>query len=574
MPPAAQHPVGHLLTVLAIGVVILVAVALAPRWPSLARLVRAGGSASTALVPRLLAFTTFLAGVILLFSGAIPAKAGRLGWVIDVLPLPVVELSAYLESVAGIVLIVLARGLQRRLDAAYHLTLWVLAAGITFAIASALDVEQAAFLSIMFAALLPCRRYFYRRSSLLEERFTRGWFGALAGVLAATAALAYIGYGRQFVSTRVFWDFTGDAQGPRAARGLTLVIVTLLALSMARLLRPARVRPPRQAMDMTTIELIVAESPRANAHLALIGDKEFLLSERGGAFIMMGTSGECRVAMGDPVGPIDQASALVEQLITQCDREGSWPVFYRVGPQLLYLYLEYGLAVSKLGEVARVPLRDFSLEGSSRRNLRRVWRKLVDAGCTFEVLPGSAAHEHLPALRGISNEWLAEKNAREKTFSLGHFDPAFVARGPLALVRMDERIVAFATGWAAGERAEVEVDLMRHVSDAPPGIMRYLLTEFMLWSRAQGYAHFNLGMVPLSGIRTGAGAPVWNQLAAAIRIGGERYYNFQGLREFKAWFYPEWEPSYLVSPGGTRRPIAVANIATLIAGGRAGLVRN
>ena len=563
----------HLLGVLTVGVFILVAIALAPRWPALARLVRAGGSASAAVIPRVLALTTFLAGVILLFSGATPAKMGRLGWVNDVLPLPIVELSAYLESVAGIVLILLARGLQRRLDAAYHLTLWVIGGGIVFAIASSLDVEQAAFLSIMFAALLPCRRFFYRRSSLLDERFTRGWFGALAGVLAATAALAYIAYGRQLVSTRVFWDFTGGAQAPRAARGLSLVIVTLLALSVARLLRPSRSRPARQPADIAVIERVVRDSPRANAHLALLGDKEFLVSERGGAFIMMGAAGEYRVSMGDPVGPADQAGELVERLVTQCDREGSFPVFYRVGPQFLYLYLEYGLAVNKLGEVARVSLHDFNLEGPARRNLRRVWRKAVDTGCTFEVIAGSAAHEHMAILREISNEWLADKNAREKTFSLGHFDPLFIARGPIALVRLDGRIVAFASAWASGQKAEVEVDLMRHLSDAPPGIMRYLLTEYMLWAKEQDYTFFNLGMVPLSGIRTGAAAPVWNQLAAAIRIGGERYYNFQGLREFKAWFYPEWEPSYLVSPGGTRRPIAIANIATLISGGGAGLVR-
>ena len=564
---------GHLLSVLVVAILIFIAVALAPRWPALARLVRAGGSASTVLVPRLLAFTTFLGGVILLFSGATPAKTGRIGWLNDVLPLPIIELSAYSESVAGIVLILLARGLQRRLDAAYHLTLWVLGGGIVVALASSLDVEQAAFLSVMFAALLPCRRYFYRRSSVLEERFTRGWFGAVGGVLAATAALAYIGYGRQLVSSGVFWDFTGQAQGPRAARGLTLVVVTLLALSVARLLRPARARPVRDVADLPAVEQIVAASRRANAHLALLGDKEFLLSESRTSFIMMGTSGECRIAMGDPVGPIEEAGSLVDRLITQCDREGSWPVFYRVGPQLLYLYLDYGLAVNKLGEVARVPLADFTLDGAKRRNLRRVWRKLVDAGCTFEVIPGAHAAAHMSVLREISNEWLAEKNAREKTFSLGHFDPVMIMRGPLALVRTGERIVAFATGWPAGAHAEVEVDLMRHVSDAPPGVMRYLLTEFMLWARAEGYAYFNLGMVPLSGIRTGTAAPVWNQLAAAIRIGGERYYNFQGLREFKAWFYPDWEPSYLVSPGGTRRPIAIANIAALISGGGAGVIR-
>ncbi|CAN5327858.1 hypothetical protein BH09GEM1_BH09GEM1_41100 [soil metagenome] len=80
--------------------------------------------------------------------------------------------------------------------------------------------------------------------------------------------------------------------------------------------------------------------------------------------------------------------------------------------------------------------------------------------------------------------------------------------------------------------------------------MRYLLTEFMLWSKTEGWADFNLGMVPLSGIKTGTAAPLWNQMANALRSSGERYYNFQGLREFKACFYPERSRATSSHPGG------------------------
>jgi phosphatidylglycerol lysyltransferase len=95
----------------------------------------------------------------------------------------------------------------------------------------------------------------------------------------------------------------------------------------------------------------------------------------------------------------------------------------------------------------------------------------------------------------------------------------------------------------------------------------------MLWAKREGYAQFNLGMVPLAGISAGEDGPLWNQIMSAVRAGGERYYNFQGLREFKAWFYPEWEPSYLASPGGTKRPLIVANVATLVSSGMSGVVR-
>lgn len=564
---------GHSFAALVLVVVALIAVMAGRRSPAFVRMVKAGGNLTAALIPRAFALTTFVAGMILLFSGATPGKASRMGWIDQVLPLPIIEVSAYFESIAGIALILLARGLQRRLDAAYHLTLWVLGGGIVFALASALDVEQAILLAVMLIAFLPSQRFFYRRSSLFDERFTRGWYVAIIGVVIATAALTYQAYGHEVVTTRVFWDFSGADEGARAARALTFAIVVLLSLSLARLLRPSRFRVAAPSVDLAAVEAIVRRSTRANAHLALLGDKEILLDESKSAMLMTGTSGSSRIVMGDPIGPLPQATALVDQFIRQCDHEGTWPVFHRVGPELLYLYLDYGLAVVKLGEVARVPLADFSLEGPQRRNLRRVWRKHVDAGCTFEVIPAHEVADHLARLRVISNEWLGQKRAREKGFSLGRFDERFVTRGPVAVVRIGETIVAFGTLWESGGKAEVEIDLMRHSHDAPAGVMRYLLTEAMLWARQQGYAHFNLGMVPLAGIRTGSVAPLWNQMASAMRIGGERYYNFQGLRDFKAWFYPEWEPNYLVSPGGTKRPLIVANIAALVAGGAGGVLR-
>jgi len=350
------------------------------------KLLRASSSVTGALVPRALAVSTFVGGVILLFSGATPAHTGRMGWVADMLPLPIIEISAYFVSILGVALILLARGLQRRLDAAYHLTLWVLAGGIVFALTSAFDIEQAVLLAIMFVALQRCHRFFYRRSSLFDERFTRGWYVAIGGVLAATAALAWMGYGHDIVSTRVFWQYEEMAQAPRAARALSLAFITLLTLSLARLLRPARVRAAEQVMDLDAVAAIVRESPRANAHLAFLGDKDIVFDETRTAFLMVGTAGASRVVMGDPVGPIAAATRLFDAFIHECDRNGSWPVFYRVGPQLLYLYLDYELSIVKLGEVAHVPLDTFSLEEPTRRTLRRVCRKLVDTGCSFEVV--------------------------------------------------------------------------------------------------------------------------------------------------------------------------------------------
>ncbi len=553
---------------------IIGAIALARRHEQLRHATGLAGGWMGAAAPRFFAAITFLAGAIMIFSGATPARAGRLGWINDVLPLPLVEMSAYFASIAGIALIILARGLQHRLDAAYHLAVWLLLGGIVFALASALDIEQAAVLSVMLLVLVPSRRFFYRKASILEERFTAGWIVAMVLVLVGAAAMAYARYGEAGLGADVFWRFGAQAQGPRAQRALIMAAITLAAFGVAQLLGPARHKHAAvSAEDLELAGVIAATSPRASAQLAFLGDKSIMFDSTRTAFIMYGVAGRSWVALGDPVGPVRESVALIERFITECDRSDGWPVFYRVTPALLHLYLDYALAVVKLGEIARLSLPDFSLDGPKRRNLRRVHRKAIDEGCTFEVVDPSLVDAMLPQLEPISDAWLSAKGVREKGFSLGRFEADFVKRSVVGVVRQNERIIAFVTLWSSGQHGEVEVDLMRFVEEAPSGIMRYALIEAMFWASAHGYAWFNLGPAPLSGIRISAVAPMWNQVSVVIRGVGERYYNFQGLRDFKDWFYPDWEPIYLVSPGGTKRPRILANISTLISGGVGGLFR-
>jgi phosphatidylglycerol lysyltransferase len=539
----------------------------------LERLLRVSGHVAPAIVPRVLAITTFLAGSILLFSGATPARAGRLGWLHDFLPIPIIVVSHFFGSVAGAGLLILARGIQRRLDAAYHLTVALLAAGIVFSLLKEFDYEGAIILSLMLLAFLPSRRYFYRKASLIEERFTSGWIAAILLVVLGSVVLGIISYGNPAVGAARFWDFSLRAQAPRFVRGMAGVMVLFIIVAVARLMRPAR---PARALpssdELNRLWPVVQASPDAEANLVFLGDKSLLVNDDCTGFVMYAVAGRSWVALGDPVAPPDQMASLAQRFVELCDRHGGWAVFYKASRQQLYLYLDLGLSVVKLGEEARVPLESFSLEGPERRNLRRMWRRAEQEGCSFEVMGAQRVCSILPRLRAISDEWLTSKRTREKRFSLGYFDERYLSRYPAALVRRDGDIVAFANVWQSGEKAELSVDLMRFSTSAPPGVMRYLLAELMLWGKERGYEWFNLGMAPLSGLQASAVAPLWNQLGTAIYGYGERFYNFQGVRDFKEWFHPVWEPKYLVSSGGAARPVIIANIASLIAGGFEGVV--
>lgn len=571
-PQLPQHH--YVLVFTALLSVGYVGIALFKHTAPVQRLIRLGGDWPAAVVPRFLGIITFLAGALLLFSGATPAVASKLDWLDAWIPLPIVELSHFVDNLVGVTLLILARGVERRLDAAYHLTIAMLVAGIFLSILRALDIEQAVVLALMLVTFIPSRKYFYRRSSLIEERFSASWVSAILLVVLGSIALGLVSYADLHLSTETFFRVDTRAEESRFLRATAGVLAALVIFAALRLLRPARHIIPSPTVDETdAARAIAALYPEAAAQLAFLGDKYFFFNEKRTGFIMYAVSGRSWVSLGDPVAPVSDAAVLIREWIAMVDRNGGWPVFYKVAPTLLYLYLDHGLSVVKLGEEARVSLAEFSLEGSSRRNLRRVWRKIVDEGCTFEVVHPDALGPIMPELRAVSDQWIEQKHAREKGFSLGFFEEGYVSRYPVAIARKDGRIVAFSNAWVSGRKEEVEADLMRYTTDAPPGIMRYLLVEMMLWAKSEGFHWFNLGMASLSGLSAHSRAPIWNQMALAVRGYGERFYNFQGIREFKQWFYPEWEPRFLVSPGGALRPVVLANIASLVAGGLQGVVK-
>jgi phosphatidylglycerol lysyltransferase len=187
------------------------------------------------------------------------------------------------------------------------------------------------------------------------------------------------------------------------------------------------------------------------------------------------------------------------------------------------------------------------------------------------VLTAAAVDGVMDELGVVSDAWLAEKHTREKGFSLGFFTPDYVRRCPVAVVRRAGAIVAFANLWLGAGKEELSVDLMRHRPDAPSGVMDLLFAELMSWGKAEGYAWFNLGMAPLSGLEDRALAPLWSRVGAMVFQHGEHFYNFQGLRAYKEKFHPIWTPRYLASPGGIALPRVLVNLATLISGGLRGV---
>jgi phosphatidylglycerol lysyltransferase len=538
----------------------------AHRGPAV-RLARLGRAFLNAVTPQAISIAVFVAGAVLLFSGATPGLGPRLELLRDFVPLPILELSHLLGSAVGVGLLVIAHGLYRRLDAAWWLTMWLLCAGILLSLLKGFDYEEATILGVIATVMVLARGRFLRRASLIEQQYSGPWIVALFLVLVTVAWLVIFAYRHVPYGNQLWWEFAFHATAPRSLRASMFAAVIAAAYGLWRLLRPAPqpIAPPSEA-DLERAAALIAEVEDSSANLALLGDKNLQFNAERTAFIMYQVSGNSWVAMGDPVGRPEAYESLAWQFLEKCDVMAVSPVFYQVKPENLPLYIDLGLNLSKLGEEARVPLDSFSLEGSARAELRQAQRRASREGAEFEVVPRANVDAILPQLRAVSDAWLAEKNTAEKRFSLGFFDDRYLRHFDCATVRRDGAIVAFANLWRGGSN-ELSVDLMRYSGAAPKGVIDFLLIECMLWGKIQGYHWFNLGMAPLSGLEEHALAPAWHKIGRMVQRYGETFYPFEGLRKYKEKFLPVWRPRYLAAPHGLAMAGALLDVTALISGG-------
>lgn len=518
--------------------------------------------------PLALSITVMLAGIVLLVSGSSPGIEQRLAFVGNLLPLPLLELSHLLGSAFGMGLLIIARGLQRRLHGAYQLAMVLLVSGIVVSLLKGLDYEEAALLAVALALLRGSKRAFYRQGSLLQQRFSPSWITMILLVILGSVWVGLFSHRHVEYSDELWWQFSLNADAPRMLRASLLAVIVAVGFALSRLIRP--IAPPRGDVpenEYSVIRRIVAGSTDPLANAALMGDKRFFFNDAHSAFIMYQVSGRSWIALGDPVGPASEAEALLWRFRELCDRYDGRPAFYQIADGNLTNYLDMGLTLSKLGEEARVSLRDFSLQGARRATVRQMRNRGTRSGARFEVVHSGDVPQLLPELERVSDAWLSVKSAGEKGFSLGSFSRDYLVNFDTAVVRVDDAVVAFANIWQATAGSELSVDLMRHSDSAPKGVMDYLFVELMLWGQARGFDWFNLGMAPLSGLEQHALAPVWHKLGNLIYHHGESFYNFEGLRFYKQKFEPEWRPRYLACSDARGLPRVILDTAVLISGG-------
>lgn len=465
--------------------------------------------------PQVMSIIILFAGALLLFSGSIPVGFER-SESSSYVPLLAIELSHLLGASAGVGLLICARGTYRRLTSSFNLTVKLLSVGVLTSMVKGFGYRESVALTFILIVLAYTRPEYHRDATLYDEGFPAEWVSLLSVILAITIWLGLFSFKCIPYTQELWWNFGYEGEYSRFLRSTLVVMAGFGVLLLVNVLRPDPLSELPEKRILQRVRNILKKESNPRANLVLLGDKRLRYSPSENAFLMYQIKGKSWVVLGDPVGEEEHHAELIWNFRALCDRYGTWPVFYLVDGDKLPLYQPLGLSIDKIGEDALVPLEKFTLAGSLQSQLWENYDQVLRQGLKLEIVDADDVAKLIPELRTISDNWVANTHNTEMGFARGFFDPYYVIKFPCAIVKKNNRIIAFAVVWQSADKQQIALDLVRFHSDAPQYIMDFMIIEMMILARTQGCRWFNLGLAPLPGFETHPLAPLWEKLATLM----------------------------------------------------------
>jgi phosphatidylglycerol lysyltransferase len=328
---------------------------------------------------------------------------------------------------------------------------------------------------------------------------------------------------------------------------LYLITLTASVYSGFALFRPMLYRFRMVPRERAMAREIVQQYARTPLDLfKLWPDKSYFFSPSHRCVIAYRVSDNAAIALGDPVGPEAEIGTTAREFLEMCRENGWTAAFYQTLPDFLPVYGRLRLKRLKIGDDAMVDLPDFSLQGKSKRELRCKVRQLEAMGIHCRAFEPPVPDDIIEQLKTVSDQWLRIPGRRERSFTLGQFNPDYLRSNPVLVVVNSVGTVLAFINLISVNKSEITGDLMRRRTDAPNGTMDYLFIKLFVYARERGYARVSLGMAPMTGFQKCEDASMEERAIHRLFQKLDFLFSFRGLYRYKAKFATSWEPRYLV----------------------------
>ncbi len=291
--------------------------------------------------------------------------------------------------------------------------------------------------------------------------------------------------------------------------------------------------PPGGAL-MSAALCRVTESGPAEALVCRQG-AHGALSFPGGAVMVAAMTRNALVGLFDPAAAgTGDMRPVFDGLARAALDSGRAACLYRISPRAAAVARRAGWLVLPVARAAVLRPAGADLSQPACAQLRRKLRRAARAGVAVSLGTDLPVAE----MTAVAADWTRLRGA-ERGFSMGRYDPAYVAGQRVYLARAGDRLAGFATFHVTKD--EWALDLMRHAPDMPEGTMHALVAAALSDAQRLGVARLSLaGLPPRPDLRRG--------LAARLVARGLSRLSGPGLHQFKAAFAPAFVPQYVAAP--------------------------
>ena len=331
--------------------------------------------------------------------------------------------------------------------------------------------------------------------------------------------------------------------------GLLIAISTIF-----RVLRPV-VRIARMTSeDKVAISDLIAKYPSDDslAYFALRDDKNVIWAKNGKAAIAYSVVSGTMIASGDPLGDPECWPAAIEAFIHEAQRHAWIPDVYGCTELAGEIWQrETECDALEIGDEAIVFVNDFNVETPQLKSVRQMANKARKENYqTVTRKISELSQIERVELSKLAQEWRRGGDERGFSMALGRFCDL---QDPNAVITWShvegvyKGLLQFVPWGIEG----LSLDLMRRSTDSISGVNELMISETIIYARANSISKISLNFATFRSIfekgeRLGAG-PI-TRFNHKVLILLSRFVQMESLYRFNAKFQPVWEPRYILFP--------------------------
>lgn len=503
-------------------------------------------------------------GIVNIVSVLTPAIHERLVFLKNFLPVSAIAASNYFVLVAGLFLLVTAAFMLKGLKMAWYFALGLCLLSLIGNLTKAIDYEEGVFSLVVIIGLIASRKeYYVKHNSKLR------FLGFQTTLLSVGAVLLYGIIGFYYLDAKHFnvdFSFLQSVKytlenfvlvesadlvpQDSFARGFLYSINISGFLSIGflvyTLIRPYIMKDTTDEEEFAWAKTQLDKyGNSAMDYFKTYQDKLIYRSPEFEGFISYRISGNFAVVLESPVTAPENLKAFIKSFDKYCFESGVKSFYYRVAEETLEPFIACNKKKLYLGQEGVVDLTTFTLDGGSRKSIRNALKKVAEKGYQSKIYTAPVKDGLLQKIKSVSDEWLVDTEREEIVFSQGMFDWEELKNQTIITVEnAEEKIVAFLNVIPDYAKGEGTYDLIRKTSDAPNGVIDFILVELFKYLKDTGCTSVNIGFAPLSGLDDPKNLTERSMKFAYEKI--RSFSHYKGLRDAKDKFSPVWHNKYLV----------------------------